>query len=64
MAREIDASLKVKPELHRTADRVVQFFIPGVVLYAIGVFLFTGGLTGDVATGLIRMAAGRFTGWG
>lgn len=57
MAREIAASLKVKPRIHRTADRVVQFFISGVVLYAIGVFLFTGGLTGDVAAGLVRMAA-------
>lgn len=57
MAKEIEKSLKVKPRIHRTADRIVQFFISGVVLYAIGVFLFTGGLTGDVATGLIRMAA-------
>lgn len=57
MAEEIEESLKVKPRIHRTADRVVQFFISGVVLYAIGVFLFTGGLTGDIATGLIRMAA-------
>jgi Cu+-exporting ATPase len=57
MAKEIEASLKVKPKIHRTADRIVQFFISGVVLYAIGVFLFAGGLTGDVAAGLIRMAA-------
>jgi P-type Cu+ transporter len=57
MSREIEASLKVKPRLHRTADRVVQVFIPGVVLYAVGVFLFTGGLAGDAATGLLRMAA-------
>lgn len=57
MAKEIEASLKVKPKMHRTADNIVQFFIPGVVLYAIGVFLFTGGLTGDAGTGLMRMAA-------
>lgn len=57
MAQEIEASLKVKPRVHQTADRVVQFFISGVVLYAIAVFLFTGGLTGDAATGLMRMAA-------
>lgn len=57
MAKEIQASLKQKPGIHRKADRIVQFFIPGVVLYAIGVFLFTGGLSGDVAGGLMRMAA-------
>ncbi len=57
MAKEIEASLKVKPKIHRTADRIVQFFISGVVLYAIAVFLLTGGLRGDVAAGLIRMAA-------
>jgi heavy metal translocating P-type ATPase len=57
MSREIAASLKAKPDIHQRADTIVQFFICGVVLYAIGVFLFTGGLTGDAATGLIRMAA-------
>ncbi|HAY21880.1 MAG TPA: cadmium-translocating P-type ATPase [Desulfobacterales bacterium] len=57
IAKEIEASLKVKPKIQRKADTIVQFFISGVVLYAIGVFLFTGVLTGDVAAGLIRMAA-------
>jgi heavy metal translocating P-type ATPase len=57
IAKEIEASLKVKPTIHRTADSIVQFFISGVVLFAICVFLFTWGLTGDAATGLIRMAA-------
>ncbi|MEG3071370.1 MAG: hypothetical protein RQM92_11605 [Candidatus Syntrophopropionicum ammoniitolerans] len=57
MAKEIEEQLKVKPRIHRTADTIVQFFISGVVLFAIGVFLFTGGLTGDVYTGLMRMAA-------
>lgn len=57
MAKEIEESLKVKPRIHRTADTIVQFFISGVVLYAVGVFLFTGGLAGDFTTGLIRMAA-------
>jgi heavy metal translocating P-type ATPase len=57
MAKEIEKSLKVKPKIHQTADMIVQFFISGVVLYAVGVFLFTGGLTGDAATALVRMAA-------
>ncbi len=57
MSREIAASLKTKPDIHQRADKIVQFFICGVVLYALGVFLFTGGLTGDTATGLVRMAA-------
>jgi Cu+-exporting ATPase len=49
--------LKVKPKIHQSADRIVQFFISGVVLYAAGVFLFTGILSGDFTSGLIRMAA-------
>ncbi len=57
IAREIEGQLKIKPQIHRRADRIVQFFISGVVIYAMGVFLFTGGLTGDAAAGLIRMAA-------
>ena len=57
MSREIAASLKAKPDIHQRADKIVQFFICGVVLYALGVFLFTSGLTGDTATGLVRMAA-------
>jgi cation transport ATPase len=57
LSQEIAASLKAKPDIHRRADHIVQFFICGVVLYAFGVFLFSGGLTGDAATGLIRMAA-------
>jgi Cu+-exporting ATPase len=57
IGKEIEKSLKVKPQIHRTADRIVQFFICGVVLYAIGVLLCTGGLTGDFSAGLIRMAA-------
>ena len=57
MAKEIAESMKEKPEIQSTADRIVQYFISGVVLYAIGVFLFTGGVTGDVAAGLMRMAA-------
>ena len=57
IGKEIEKSLKVKPKIHRTADRIVQFFICGVVLYAVGVFLFTGGLAGDFSRGLIRMAA-------
>ena len=57
MAKEIEQSLKVKPRIHRRADTIVQVFISGVVLYAVGVFFFTGGLEGDFTTGLIRMAA-------
>jgi heavy metal translocating P-type ATPase len=57
MAREIAASLKVKPVLHRKADRIVQFFIPGVVCYALGVFLFVVAFGGDAETGLLRMSA-------
>lgn len=57
MAEEIGKQLKIKPKIHQTADRIVQFFITGVVLYALGVFLFTGGLSGDAAAGLVRMAA-------
>ncbi|BBO76503.1 hypothetical protein DSCW_39200 [Desulfosarcina widdelii] len=44
MSRDIAASLKAKPGIHQRADKIVQFFICGVVLYAIGAFLFTGGL--------------------
>jgi Cu+-exporting ATPase len=57
MGKEIEESLKVKPKIHQTADRIVQLFISGVVLYAVGVFLFTGILAGDFTAGLIRMAA-------
>ncbi len=57
MAKEITESLKEKSKTQRMADGIVQFFIPGVVFYAIGVFFFSGGLAGDVAAGLMRMAA-------
>jgi len=45
----IEASLKMKPAAHRKADRIVQFFIPGVVFYAFAVFVFSGGLAGEAA---------------
>lgn len=57
MAKEIETSLKVKPTIHRRADTIVQFFISGVVLYALGVFVVTGYITGDFKEGLMRMAA-------
>lgn len=57
MGKEIEASLGIKPRMHQTADSIVQIFISGVVLYAVGVFLFAGGLTGDFGAGLLRMAA-------
>ena len=52
MAQEIEEQLKIKPKIHRTADKIVQYFISGVVLYAIGVFLFTGGLAAMLQPGL------------
>ena len=57
MSQEIAASLKAKPDIHQRADRIVQYFICCVVVYAIGVFLICGGLAGDAAVGLVRMAA-------
>ena len=57
MAKEIEASLKVKPTIHRRADTIVQLFISAVVLYALGVLVVTGFITGDFKEGLMRMAA-------
>lgn len=57
MASEIEASLKVKPKIHITAGKIVQFFISGVVIYALGVFAVVGFASGDFSTGLMRMAA-------
>ena len=57
MQKEIEKSLGVKPKTQQTADKIVQVFICGVVLYAVGVFFFTGGLTGNSAAALMRMAA-------
>lgn len=57
IASEIDKAMKKRPEIHRRADTIVQYFISGVVLYATGVFFFTGGISGDFSTGLVRMAA-------
>ena len=57
MTKEIEKSLSVKPKTQQTADKIVQVFICGVVLYAVGVFFFTGGLTGNSAAALMRMAA-------
>ncbi len=37
-------------------DKIISE-VPAVVLYAIGIFLFTGALKGDFSTGLIRMAS-------
>jgi heavy metal translocating P-type ATPase len=49
MDTEIRNALQVKTQTHRTADKIVQFFIPGVVLYGLLVLLFTGDL-GRMAT--------------
>ncbi|MCP4722331.1 MAG: cadmium-translocating P-type ATPase [Desulfobacteraceae bacterium] len=57
MAKEITASLKVKPKIHLTAGKIVQAFIAGVVIYALGVCLVVGFLTNDFTEGLMRMAA-------
>ncbi len=57
MASEIEAALQRKAVIHRTADRIVPYFISGVVLYAAGVFFLTGGLTGQVEEALLRTAA-------
>lgn len=57
IANEIDKAMKNRPEIHRKADIIVQYFISGVVLYATCVFFFTGGISGDFSTGFVRMAA-------
>jgi heavy metal translocating P-type ATPase len=44
MGAEIQEALKVKPQIHQTADRIVQVFIAGVVAYSVLVFLVTGSL--------------------
>jgi Cu+-exporting ATPase len=49
MDTEIRNALQVKTRTHETADKVVQFFIPGVVLYGLVVLLVTGDL-GRMAT--------------
>jgi Cu+-exporting ATPase len=59
MAKEIGESLKLNPKIHRRAGTIVQFFISGVVLYALGVFLSTGGLAGDYAPGLVVLNPAR-----
>jgi len=41
---EIQEAFKVKPRIHRTADKIVQVFITGVVVYSVFVFLLTGSL--------------------
>jgi Cu+-exporting ATPase len=45
MDTEIQNALQVKTQAHKTADKVVQFFIPGVVLYGLLVLLITGDLS-------------------
>ena len=57
LAREMEKALKNKPQIHRRADQIVQFFIGGVVIYAFGVFVVTGWMAGDATHGLMRMAA-------
>ncbi|MCG8529045.1 MAG: HAD family hydrolase, partial [Desulfovibrionales bacterium] len=47
LAREMEKALKNKPQIHRRADQIVQFFIGGVVIYAFGVFVVTGWMAVD-----------------
>lgn len=44
LGAEIEEALKIKPQMHRTADKIVQVFIPGTVLYALLICLLTGSL--------------------
>jgi heavy metal translocating P-type ATPase len=41
MDKEIQKALQVKTSTHKTADRIVQIFIPGVVLYGLVILLIT-----------------------
>ncbi|MBN1878285.1 MAG: cadmium-translocating P-type ATPase [Anaerolineae bacterium] len=49
MGAEIENALQVKTQTHRTADTIVQCFIPGVVVYGLLILLITGDL-GRMAT--------------
>jgi heavy metal translocating P-type ATPase len=49
MGAEIEKALQVKTETHKTADTIVQIFIPGVVVYGLIVLWITGDL-GRMAT--------------
>lgn len=44
ISKEIQQAMQNKPGIHRRADTVVQYFIGGVVLYAFGVYAFSGSL--------------------
>ncbi len=44
MGVEIENALQVKTQTHKTADTIVQFFIPGVVVYGWLILLVTGDL--------------------
>jgi heavy metal translocating P-type ATPase len=57
MAREMAASLEHKSATQRRAETIVQFFISGVVVFALGLFFVTWAVTGDHVAGLMRMAA-------
>ena len=56
MADEISKAMQVKPRVHRKADKIVQFFIPGVVLYSIVLFVVIWLTSDNVHLGLDRMA--------
>jgi heavy metal translocating P-type ATPase len=57
MAREMAASLQHKSATQRRAETIVQFFIAGVVVFALGLFFGIWAVTGDYVAGLMRMAA-------
>ncbi len=57
LSEEMRKAVGSKPRMHRAAERTAQFFISGVVLYAVGVFVVTWFLSGDTSAGLSRMAA-------
>ena len=57
LAANIAASLEKKPETQRRADKIVQVFIPGVVLYALGLLVFCALKSGDWHGALITTSA-------
>lgn len=57
LADRIASSMKNKPEVQRKADKIVQFFISGVVLYAFAFLVIYGFITGDWSAALMRTAA-------
>ncbi|MFO7840304.1 MAG: heavy metal translocating P-type ATPase [Desulfosalsimonadaceae bacterium] len=57
LAANIAESLKHKPRTEQKAEIFVQFFISGVILYALGYLFLSGFSSGDWQQAMIRMAA-------